>query len=67
MWIILTAAIITALLTAYAKVEGRINKRPCPECGFRVSKDGPDEDCPQCGSLIPALAGTTWTPDADPE
>jgi rubrerythrin len=40
-------------LTAYVKVERRINQRPCPECGFRVSIDGLDEDCPRCGALIP--------------
>jgi rubrerythrin len=34
-------------------VEKRINQRPCPECGYRVSIDGLDEDCPRCGAMIP--------------
>jgi len=55
MWIILTALGITGLLIAYVKVESRINQRRCLECGFRVSKDGLDEDCPKCGALIPAV------------
>lgn len=59
MWIVLTALIVAGLLIAYVKVESRINQRPCPECGYRVSKDGPDEDCPTCGAMIPAVGGRT--------
>lgn len=53
MAIILAILIVGAVLVAYAMVEKRINLRPCPECGFRVSIDGLDEDCPRCGSFIP--------------
>jgi len=42
-----------AVLIAYVMIEKRVNLRPCPECGFRVSIDGLDEDCPRCGMLIP--------------
>jgi hypothetical protein len=53
MRILLAIIIVGVLLTTYAMIEIRINKRPCPECGFRVSIDGPDEDCPRCGAMIP--------------
>jgi ribosomal protein S27AE len=53
MKIVLAFAIVAAVLIAYAIVEKRINQRGCPACGFRVSIDGLDEDCPRCGSLIP--------------
>jgi rubrerythrin len=53
MRIILTALVAGVVLVAYVMIERRISQRPCPECGFRVSIDGLDEDCPQCGSLIP--------------
>lgn len=56
MAIILAILIVGAVLVAYALVEKRINLRPCPECGFRVSIDGRDEDCPKCGSPIPQAA-----------
>jgi hypothetical protein len=45
---------IWAVLAAYFILEMRINRRPCGECGFRVSIDGLAEDCPRCGALIPA-------------
>jgi len=56
MAIILAILIITAVLSAYVALEKRLNLRPCPECGFRVSIDGLDEDCPRCGSFIPRIA-----------
>jgi hypothetical protein len=46
---------VSAALIWYVIVEKRINLRPCPECGFRVSIDGLDEDCPRCGGLIPQV------------
>ena len=55
MAIILAILVVSAVLIAYAMIEKRINLRPCPKCGFRVSIDGLDEDCPQCGSLIPQV------------
>jgi rubrerythrin len=53
MRIILAALIVGILLVAYVMLEKRINQRACAGCGFRVSIDGLDEDCPRCGSLIP--------------
>lgn len=58
MWILLTIVIGSAVLTAYVMIEKRINQRACPECGFGVSLDGLDEDCPRCGSLIPGTNNT---------
>lgn len=56
MAIILAILVVSAVLIGYVMIEKRINLRPCPECDFRVSIDGPDEDCPRCGSLIPQVA-----------
>ena len=58
MAIILAIMVVSAALIAYVMIEKRINLRPCPECGFRVSIDGLDEDCPKCGSLIPQVSKT---------
>ena len=55
MAIIFAVFVVSAVLIAYVMIEKRINLRPCPECGFRVSIDGLDEDCPKCGSLIPQV------------
>jgi hypothetical protein len=49
MKIVLAFVILAAVLAAYAIFEKRINQRGCPECGFRVSIDGLDEDCPRWG------------------
>ena len=43
---------VLAILFAYTVIEWRINQRPCPECGFRVSVDNPNEICPRCGAEI---------------
>jgi len=53
MRIIIAVVVVGAVLFAYAFLEKRINQRGCPDCGFRVSRDGLDEDCPRCGALIP--------------
>jgi len=53
MAVILAILGVSAVLIAYVIIEKRINLRPCPECGFRVSIDGLDEHCPKCGTLIP--------------
>jgi hypothetical protein len=51
--VILVIVLVGAALVAYALIEKRINQRPCPDCGFRVSIDGLAEACPRCGSTIP--------------
>lgn len=53
MAVILSILGVSTVLIAYVLIEKRINLRPCHECGFRVSIDGLDEDCPRCGALIP--------------
>lgn len=53
MWLLLAILFSGVALTTYAFVERRINQRRCPECGFGVSKDGLDEDCPRCAAIIP--------------
>jgi rubrerythrin len=58
MWLIFAILVVGAALTTYAVVERRINQRRCPECGFGVSKDGLDEDCPRCDAIIPRYDGS---------
>lgn len=58
MAIIVAILVVGAVLIGYVIIEKRINLRPCPECGFRVSIDRLDEDCPKCGSLIPEVMET---------
>ena len=58
MAIILAILVVGGVLTGYVMIEKRINLRRCPECGFKVSIDGVDENCPRCGSLIPQVSKT---------
>ena len=58
MAIILAILVVGGVLTGYVMIEKRINLRRCPECGFKVSIDGVDENCPRCGSLIPQVIKT---------
>jgi len=53
MVVTLVILLVSAALVGYALIEKRINQRPCPDCGFRVSIDGLAEPCPRCGSTIP--------------
>jgi hypothetical protein len=57
MAVILAILGVSAVLITYVMIEQRINLRPCPECGFRVSIDGLDEECPRCGAVIPQRNG----------
>jgi hypothetical protein len=50
--LILTMIIGGAVLIAYCWIEKRINQRACLACGFRLSVDAIDEQCPRCGSAI---------------
>jgi rubrerythrin len=43
-------------LMAYSIIEKRINQRPCLECGYGVSVDAINEQCPRCGSLVNEVA-----------
>jgi hypothetical protein len=51
---IVVILVVSAVMIGYVLVEMRLNLRPCPECGFKVSMDGPTEECPKCGALIQA-------------
>jgi hypothetical protein len=55
MAVVLAILGVSAVLIGYVIIDRRINLRGCPECGFRVSIDGLDEDCPHCGTLIPRV------------
>ena len=58
MAVILAIVCITLVLIGYVMIEKRISLRPCLECGFRVALDGPNENCPRCGMLIPRISET---------
>lgn len=55
MAVVLAILGVSAVLIGYVIIDRRISLRACPECGFRVSIDGRDEDCPHCGTLIPQV------------
>lgn len=58
---IITLAAVAAFFFAYMWLEKRINQRACAACGFRVSLDSPDPDCPRCnGSLARRDAVRGW-------
>lgn len=57
MAVVLAILGVGAVLISYVILDRRINLRGCPGCGFRVSVDGLDEDCPRCGTLIPRVTG----------
>jgi len=44
------------VLMAYSMIEKRMNQRPCPDCGYGVSVDAINEQCPRCGSLVNEVA-----------
>ena len=52
MAVILAILGVSAVLIGYVMIDRRISLRACRECGFRVSIDGLDEECPRCGTLI---------------
>jgi rubrerythrin len=52
MLIIVAILVGGAVLTAYCMIEKRINQRDCPACGYTVSVDAPDEQCPRCYAII---------------
>lgn len=58
MRIVLAIAVVSAVLIVYAMIEKRINQHRCPCCGYGVSKDALDDDCPSCGSRIPRNAAS---------
>lgn len=52
MTMLLSILIGAVVLIAYFIVEKRINRRACPECGFTMSVDAIEEQCPNCEAEI---------------
>ena len=52
MAILLSVLIGAGVLVAYYLVEKRINQQACPECGFTMSLDAVEEQCPNCDAEI---------------
>lgn len=50
--LLLAMLLVAAVLVGYVLIEKRINHRACPECGFKVSIDSPDGDCPRCQPVL---------------
>lgn len=50
--LLFTVIISVAALVAYSITEIRVNQRTCRVCGFRMSIDSPEEQCPKCGATI---------------
>ena len=48
----LSVLIAAGALIAYIMVEKRINQRACSECGFTISLDAIEEQCPNCDALL---------------
>ena len=44
-------------LIAYYLVEKRINQRACSECGYTMSLDAVEEQCPNCDALLGEVNG----------
>jgi ssDNA-binding Zn-finger/Zn-ribbon topoisomerase 1 len=49
---LLSILIAAGVLVAYYLVEKRINQQICPECGFTMSLDATEEQCPNCDALL---------------
>ncbi|HST24278.1 MAG TPA: hypothetical protein VLR90_24460 [Blastocatellia bacterium] len=52
MAMLLSVLIGAGVLFAYYMVEKRINQKACPECGFTMSVDAVEEQCPSCDALL---------------
>jgi hypothetical protein len=52
MAMLLSVLIGAGVLFAYYMVEKRINQKACPECGFTMSLDAVEEQCPNCDALL---------------
>jgi len=52
MVILLAILLGAAALVAYSMIEKRINQRVCPECGYTISLDAVEEQCPRCDSIL---------------
>jgi Zn finger protein HypA/HybF involved in hydrogenase expression len=52
MAMLLSVLIGAGVLIAYYLIEKRINQRACTECGFTMSLDAIEEQCPNCDALL---------------
>ncbi len=52
MAMLLSVLIAAGVLIAYYLIEKRINQRACTECGFTMSLDAIEEQCPNCDALL---------------
>ena len=52
MFMLLGILLGAAVLIAYSKIEKRINHLACPECGYSISVDAIEEQCPSCDSIL---------------
>lgn len=56
MSLLLTVVFIAAFLVFYTRLEMRLNRRACPECGTWISADDPNCTCPKCGTAFGGAA-----------
>ena len=49
---LLSILVAAGVLIAYYMIEKRINQRACPECGYTISLDAVEEQCPNCDALL---------------
>jgi Zn finger protein HypA/HybF involved in hydrogenase expression len=52
MVMLLSVLIGAGVLIAYYLIEKRINQRACAECGFTMSVDAIEGQCPNCDALL---------------
>ncbi|HXG65819.1 MAG TPA: hypothetical protein VNO70_11995 [Blastocatellia bacterium] len=52
MGLLLTFLLLAGMVAGYSVIEKRMNQKRCARCGFGVSLDAPDKQCPRCGSEI---------------
>lgn len=50
--LIIAIVVLAAFLFTYMWLEKRIGQRRCAACGFGVSLDSPDPDCPRCNGRL---------------
>jgi hypothetical protein len=48
----IAVVIVLGVLFVYSWVERNINQRGCRECGFRISVEAAERQCPRCGAVM---------------
>ncbi|MEW6207554.1 MAG: hypothetical protein AB1631_04250 [Acidobacteriota bacterium] len=49
---LIALVVAAAVLIAYSWIEKRISQRRCCECGFSMSVDMVEGECPRCGAAV---------------